>query len=103
MLGNIQSNWSSSGADRSVGRGGRGFIRLWFDLRYGAMASVMGTKTVLTGIQAGVASVLVEFDVDVKRVAGAEPEAGLAMLAGWDGRDTPEAELRRSCQFDGRR
>ena len=55
----------------------------------------MGTKTVLTGIKAGVASVLVEFDVNVKRVAMAlNLEAGLAMLAGWDGRDTPEAELR---------
>jgi rsbT antagonist protein RsbS len=59
------------------------------------MASVMGTKTVLAGIKAGVASVLVEFDVNVKRVAMAlNLETGLAMLAGWDGSDTPEAELR---------
>ena len=59
------------------------------------MASVMGTKTVLTGIKAGVASVLVEFDVNVKRVAMAlNLETGLAMLAGWDGSDTSEAELR---------
>ena len=60
-----------------------------------AMASVMGAKTVLTGIKAGVASVLVEFDVDVKRVAMAlNLEAGLAMLADWEGHATPEAELR---------
>ncbi len=60
-----------------------------------AMAGVMGTRTVLTGIKAGVASVLVEFDVDVKRVAMAlNLEAGLAMLADWEGHDTPEAELR---------
>ena len=59
------------------------------------MASVMGTKTVLAGIKAGVASVLVEFDVNVKRVAMAlNLETGLAMLAGWDGSDTSEAELR---------
>jgi len=59
------------------------------------MARVMGTKTVLAGIKAGVASVLVEFDVNVKRVAMAlNLEAGLAMLAGWEARDTPEAELR---------
>ena len=59
------------------------------------MAKVMGTKTVLTGIKAGVASVLVEFDVNVKRVAMAlNLEAGLAMLAGWDGRDNTGAELR---------
>jgi len=57
------------------------------------MASVMGTKTVLAGIKAGVASVLVEFDVNVKRVAMAlNLETGLAMLAGWDGSDTSEAE-----------
>ena len=61
-----------------------------------AMASVMGAKTVLAGIKAGVASVLVEFDVDVKRVAMAlNLEAGLAMLADWEGHATPpEAELR---------
>ena len=59
-----------------------------------AMASVMGAKTVLTGIKAGVASVLVEFDVDVKRVAMAlNLEAGLAMLADWEGHATPEAQL----------
>jgi rsbT antagonist protein RsbS len=59
-----------------------------------AMAKVMGTRTVLSGIKAGVASVLVEFDVDIKRVALAlNLEAGLAMLAGRDGHDTPEAEL----------
>ena len=57
------------------------------------MAKVMGTQTVLTGIKAGVASVLVEFDVNVKRVAMAlNLETGLAMLAGWDGSDTSEAE-----------
>ena len=56
------------------------------------MASVMGTKTVLAGIKAGVASVLVEFDVNVKRVAMAlNLETGLAML---HGSDTSEAELR---------
>ena len=60
-----------------------------------AMASVMGAKTVLAGIKAGVASVLVEFDVNVKRVAMAlNLEAGLAMLADWEGHATPEAELR---------
>ena len=69
------------------------------------MAKVMGTQTVLTGIKAGVASVLVEFDVNVKRVAMAlNLEAGLAMLAGWDGRDNTGGGIaRRSYQFDGRR
>ena len=69
------------------------------------MASVMGTKTVLTGIKAGVASVLVEFDVNVKQSCdGAEPRGGPchACRLGWT-RHAGSGIARRSYQFDGRR
>ena len=45
------------------------------------MAKVMGTDAVLTGIKAGVASALVELDVDVKRTDTAlNLETGFALL-----------------------
>ena len=66
------------------------------------MAKVMGTNAVLTGIKAGVASALVELNVDVKRTDTAlNIEAGLALLnrqddGGDSGADEQEANTNES-------
>ena len=57
------------------------------------MAKVMGADTVLTGIKPGVASALVELDVDVKRtVTALNLETGFALLDGRVDGDEPEAD-----------
>lgn len=65
------------------------------------MAKVMGTSAVLTGIKPGVASALIEFDVDVKRTDTAlNLEAGFALFDSRDDGNEGETEAQADIAND---